>query len=120
MQTLNLILAEFSIIYGWVIAVIIHPFFWTLSAGGAKFERVFELFFSSKLRALILSEVLGLCSTLLSIVLSPDSYITFLGITVFMQITLVIGIACWYGGVKNIEWRVPRSTSAHDRIEEDE
>ena len=50
----------------------IHPLFWILFGGAGKLPGIRDRFFSTKMRSLVTSEVIGLIGTIASLVLAPE------------------------------------------------
>ena len=51
----------------------IHPLFWILFGGAGKLPGIRDRFFSTKMRSLATSEVIGVIGTAASLVLAPEN-----------------------------------------------
>lgn len=72
----------------------IHPLFWILFGGAGKLPGIRDRFFSTKMRSLATSEVIGLIGTIASLVLAPEHtfslIITAVGVNVLMIVLVLL------------------------------
>ena len=82
----------------------IHPLFWILFGGAGKLPSIRDRFFSTKMRSLATSEVIGLLGTAASLVLAPEKafflIMASLGANMLMVVLVLLYLRVPFGATR--------------------